>query len=97
MGMVDLFKADATVEIKVSELYEFMKVAADNGARARYLMNGVRLEVPHEHIRKVITGEPEIASFIKPPMQGGIEISATMEEESEEAEQDDTEQAEGTA
>ena len=92
MGMVDLFKADATVEIKVSELYEFMKVAADNGARARYLMNGVRLEVPYKHIREIITGEPETESFYDPMMEL---ITATMREKSEEAEQDDTEQAEG--
>jgi len=95
MGMVDLFKADATVEIKVSELYEFMKVAADNGARARYLMNGVRLEVPYKHIREIITGEPETESFYNPPLQEPIKITATMREKSEEAEQDDTEQAEG--
>lgn len=59
MGMVDLFKADATVELKVGDLYEFMKVAADNSAKARYLMNAIRCEVPYQYAREIMTGEPE--------------------------------------
>lgn len=58
MGMVDLFKADATVELKVGDLYEFMKVAADNSARAKYLMNAICCEVPYKYAREIITGEP---------------------------------------
>lgn len=82
MGIVDMFKADAVVELRVSELYEFMKTAADNGAKARYLMNGVNCEVPYKYIREVITGEPEIKSIYKPPIMDGIAVSGVMEEES---------------
>ena len=58
MGITDIFKADATVELKVGDLYEFMKVAADNSARAKYLMNAICCEVPYQYAREIITGEP---------------------------------------
>ena len=59
MGLMDAFNADDRIQIKVGDLYDFMKVSANNAATARYLMNAVNCEVPYRYIRETVTGEKE--------------------------------------
>ncbi len=59
MGLMDAFTADARVELKVGELYDILRVAANNEKTAGFLMNAVKCEVPYKYIREVLTGEKE--------------------------------------
>lgn len=59
MGLADAFGKDDRVELKVSTLLDFMTMAADASAEAKYLMNAVNCEVPHKFIREMATGKKE--------------------------------------
>lgn len=59
MGLMDAFNPEATTELKVGELYRMLQQAAENEATAKFLMNGVKNEVPYKYIREVVTGEKE--------------------------------------
>ena len=59
MGLMDAFNPEATTELKVGELYQMLQQAAENEATAKFLMNGVKNEVPYKYIREVVTGEKE--------------------------------------
>ncbi len=60
MGLMDAIMADSTVELKVNELYSMLNKAAENEQTARFLLNGVKNEVPYRYIREIITGESEL-------------------------------------
>ena len=55
MGLVDAFVAETRVEVKFKEFYELVKEAS----KAELMMNAVNCNVPHEYIRKTMTGETE--------------------------------------
>lgn len=57
MGLMDAFNPEATTELKVGELYRMLQQAAENETTAKFLMNGVKNEVPYRFIREVVTGE----------------------------------------
>lgn len=59
MGLMDAFNPEATTELKVGELYRMLQQAAENETTAKFLMNGVKNEVPYRFIREVVTGEKE--------------------------------------
>lgn len=59
MGLIDTFAADAKVEFKVGELYDILRVAANNEKTAKFLTNAVECEVPYNYIREMITGKKE--------------------------------------
>lgn len=59
MGLMDAFTADARVEFKVGELYDILRVAANNEKTAAFLKNAVDCEVPYNYIREMITGKKE--------------------------------------
>ena len=59
MGLMDAFNPEATTELKVGELYRMLQQAAENETTAKFLMNGVKNEVPYKYIREVVTGEKE--------------------------------------
>lgn len=54
-SIVDLFKAETEIEIKAGELFALMKEAA----KAEFLMNAAKCEVPYRYIREAATGESE--------------------------------------
>lgn len=59
MGLMDAFTTDAKAEFKVGELYDILRVAANNEKTAKFLMNAVECEVPYNYIREMITGKKE--------------------------------------
>lgn len=59
MGLMDAFTADAKVEFKAGELYDILRVAANNEKTAKFLTNAVECEVPYNYIREMITGKKE--------------------------------------
>ncbi len=61
MGLIDAIKEDARVELKVGDLYDILRAAADNHATAQYLLNAVKCEVPYNYIREIMTGKKEEA------------------------------------
>jgi hypothetical protein len=58
MGLVDMFNAEDRVQVKFSDFYSMMK----EGAKLELLLNAVNCDVPHKHIREMVTGnkEPEL-------------------------------------
>lgn len=54
-SIVDLFKAETEIEIKAGELFALMKEAA----KAEFLMNAAKCEVPYVYAREMATGEKE--------------------------------------
>lgn len=57
MGLVDVFSAEDRVQIKFSDLYALMEAAAQADAKERLIENAVKCDVPHAHIRCMLTGE----------------------------------------
>lgn len=56
MGLMDAFKEEDRVNIKVSSLEILMK----NAAKADIIFNGIKANVPHRYLREVITGNEEV-------------------------------------
>lgn len=78
MGLMDAFNPEATTELKVGELYKMLQQAAENEKTAKFLLNGVKNEVPHKYIREIITGEKEPDESEDPVvMNANIEIHAS--------------------
>lgn len=53
MGIMDAFNAEDRTQIKVSSLYAMLK----EGAKAEYLLNAVKCEVPYQYILQMATGK----------------------------------------
>lgn len=53
MGIMDAFNAEDRTQIKVSSLYAILK----EGAKAEYLLNAVKCEVPYQYIVQMATGK----------------------------------------
>lgn len=53
MGIMDAFNAEDRTQIKVSSLYAMLK----EGAKAEYLLNAVKCEVPYKYIVQMATGK----------------------------------------
>lgn len=78
MGFMDAFNPEATTELKVGELYEMLQQAAENAQTAKFLLNGVKNEVPYKYIREIVTGEKEPDESEDPVvMNANIEIHAS--------------------
>ena len=78
MGLMDAFNPEATTELKVGELYEMLQQAAENAQTAKFLLNGVKNEVPYKYIREIVTGEKEPDENEDPVvMNANIEIHAS--------------------
>ena len=78
MGLMDAFNPEATTELKVGELYEMLQQAAENAQTAKFLLNGVKNEVPYKYIREIVTGEKEPDESEDPVvMNANIEIHAS--------------------
>ena len=54
MGLVDAFSAEEKFTMKFSEFYAIVREAAKN----EFITNAVFCDVPHEYIKKMITGDP---------------------------------------
>ena len=57
MGILDAFSKEDRTEITFSTFYSLMR----ESAKCELLMNAVRCNVPHKHIREMATGENEDA------------------------------------
>lgn len=56
MGMLDALSAEDRVEVKFTDFYSLMKEAT----KAELLENAIRCDVPHRHIREMMSGKKEI-------------------------------------
>ena len=56
MGLMDAFKEEDRVDIKVSSMETLMK----NAAKAELIFNGIKANVPYRYLREVITGNEEV-------------------------------------
>lgn len=63
MGLVDAFNKEDRTEIMMSKLYTLMK----EGAKAELMMNAIQCDVPHKHIREMITGAKEYSDKKQEP------------------------------
>ena len=54
MGMMDAFTPDTKVELKFSDFYNLVK----GTTRAEMMLNGIKNEVDHDLIYKIVTGNP---------------------------------------
>ena len=78
MGLMDAFNPEATTELKVGELFNLLNAAAKNEQTAKFLLNGVKNEVPYKYIREIVTGEKEPDESEDPVvMNANIEIHAS--------------------
>ena len=66
-SITDLFRSETEFDVKASEMYGLMKEAA----KAEFLLNAVKCDVPHTYARQIATGEKEDAPFI----MAGIDLS----------------------
>lgn len=55
MGLVDVFTAEARLELNFSEFYNLTKEAC----KAQLMMNAINCNVPHEYIRETMSGKME--------------------------------------
>ena len=67
-SLVDLFRSETKFDVKASEMYGLMREAA----KAEFLLNAVKCDVPHTYARQIATGEKEDAPFIV----AGIDLSS---------------------
>jgi hypothetical protein len=67
-SLVDLFRSETEFDVKASEMYGIMREAA----KAEFLLNAVKCDVPHTYARQIATGEKEDAPFIV----AGIDLSS---------------------
>lgn len=61
MGIMDAFNAEDRTQIKVSSLYAMLK----EGAKAEYLLNAVKCEVPYQYILQMATSNLASCRTIK--------------------------------
>lgn len=54
MGLMDSFNAEDKIGVKFSDFYTLVR----NSARAEMMMNGIKNEVDHDAIHRVVTGKP---------------------------------------
>lgn len=54
MGLIDSFSAEDRIEVKFSDFYNLVK----NSTRAEMMLNGIKNEVDHDSIHRVVTGKP---------------------------------------
>ena len=66
-SITDLFRSETEFDVKASEMYGLMREAA----KAEFLLNAVKCDVPHTYARQIATGEKEDAPFI----MAGIDLS----------------------
>ena len=66
-SLIDLFRSETEFDVKASEMYGLMREAA----KAEFLLNAVKCDVPHTYARQIATGEKEDAPFI----MAGIDLS----------------------
>lgn len=66
-SLVDLFRSETEFDVKASEMYGLMREAA----KAEFLLNAVKCDVPHTYARQIATGKKEDAPFI----MAGIDLS----------------------
>lgn len=59
-SLIDLFRSETEFDVKASEMYGLMREAA----KAEFLLNAVKCDVPHTYARQIATGEKEDAPFI---------------------------------
>lgn len=55
MGLADAFGKEDRVEVTFSDFYRLVR----ESAKAELLMNAVKCDVPHRHIREMATGVHE--------------------------------------
>lgn len=55
MGILDAFNPEDRVSVKFSDFYKLML----EGTKAELMMNAVKCDVPHQHIREMMTGNKE--------------------------------------
>ena len=55
MGMMDAFTAEDRVNLTFSDFYALMR----ESSKAELVMNAVKCDVPHRHIREMMTGKSE--------------------------------------
>lgn len=67
-SITDLFRSETEFEVKASEMYGLMREAA----KAEFLLNAVKCDVPYTYARQIATGEKEDAPFIV----AGIDLSS---------------------
>ena len=67
-SLADLFRSETEFDVKASEMYGLMREAA----KAEFLLNAVKCDVPHTYARQIATGEKEDAPFIV----AGIDLSS---------------------
>ena len=51
-SLVDLFRSETEFDVKASEMYGLMREAA----KAEFLLNAVKCDVPHTYARQIATG-----------------------------------------
>lgn len=54
MGLIDSFCAEDMIEVKFSDFYKLV----ENSTRAEMMLNGIKNEVDHDAIHRVVTGKP---------------------------------------
>lgn len=59
MGLMDVFKEEETVNLRLSTLYELLK----QSAQKELIINGINCDVPHKYLREIITGNSESNIF----------------------------------
>ena len=73
MGIIDAFKEEDRIQVKFTTLYGLMK----NCVCGELLMNAVRCDVPHKHIREMATGEKE-QETVDPPVLNPDPVGRTF-------------------
>lgn len=53
MGLMDTISAEDRINIKFSDFYNLVK----NTTRAEFMMNGIKNEIDHDSIYKIVTGK----------------------------------------
>ena len=54
MGIMDAINPEIKIEVKFSDLYNLVK----NSTKAEMMLNGIKNEVDHDSIYKIVTGKP---------------------------------------
>lgn len=67
-SLVDLFRSETEFDVKASEMYGLIR----ESAKAEFLMNAIKCEVPYTYARQITTGKKEDMPFIV----AGIDLSS---------------------
>lgn len=57
MGLADAFGTEDRVSVPFSSFYRMMETAAKAEAKAQYIENAVKANVPNHHIQSMLDGE----------------------------------------